>query len=305
MTRFVLQRLGGLVVTLAVIISLTFVLLRSAPGNPFDDERALDAGVRERLMEKYALDGPLLWQLFRYWGDLLRGDLRESLKYRNRTVAEIIAQCLPASVALGLVSFIICLSLGVMAGVVAAAYQNKWPDHAVMFCALVGISLPAFVLGPLFILLFSFTLKIAPVGGWGSFSQVWLPAVVLALPFAAYIARLTRTSMLDQLRLDYVRTARAKGVTEWKVLLVHTLRNAFLPVLSYSGPLAANIVTGSLVIELIFHIPGMGQFFVNGVLNRDVFLVCGVVIVYSSLLVLMNLLVDVAYFFFDRRIKLT
>jgi len=304
MTRFVLQRLSGLVVTLAVIISLTFVLLRSAPGNPFDDERAMSADVRERLMRQYGLDGPVAGQLARYWGDLLRGDLRESLKYRNRTVAEIIGQSLPASVALGLVSFVMCLSMGVAAGVVAAAFQNRWPDHAVMLCALVGISLPAFVLGPLFILFFSFTLKVAPVGGWGSFSQVWLPAVVLALPFAAYIARLTRTSMLDQLRLDYVRSARAKGVAEWKVLLVHTLRNAFLPVLSYSGPLAANIVTGSLVIELIFHIPGMGQFFVNGVLNRDVFLVCGVVIVYSSLLVLMNLAVDVAYCFFDRRIKL-
>jgi len=305
MMRFLIYRLFGFVGTLVVIISITFVLLRLAPGNPFDDERALSPEVRKRLMEKYALDGPVYWQLVRYWGDLLQGDLRESLKYRHRSVKEIIAQSLPVSAMLGSISFVICLSLGVASGVIAAAHQNQWLDHTVMFCALVGISLPAFVLGPLAILLFGFIFQIAPVGGWGSASQLFLPALVLALPFSAYLARLTRTSMLEQLKLDYVRTARAKGVAEGKVLLVHTLRNACLPVLSFSGPLAANIVTGSLVIEVIFHLPGMGQFFVNGVLNRDVFLVCGVVMVYSVLLVLMNLIVDVAYCFFDPRIRLT
>ncbi len=289
---------------MAIIISLTFALLRLAPGNPFDDERALDPTVRERLIRKYQLDGPVLWQLARYWADLLRGDLRESLKYRDRSVAEIITQALPASFTLGAVAFVLCLGLGLTAGVLAAAFHNRWPDQLLMLLALTGISLPAFVIGPLFILFFSFLLGWAPVGGWGSLSQVWLPALVLALPFAAYIARLTRTSMLEQLRLDFVRTARAKGLGEARVIFLHTLRNAFLPVLSYSGPLAANILTGSLVIELIFHIPGMGQFFVNGVLNRDVFLVCGVVIVYSLLLVLLNLAVDLAYSLLDKRIRL-
>lgn len=304
MFRYVTRRLLSLVPTMVVIISLTFVLLRLAPGNPFDDERALDPAVRERLMSMYQLDGPILWQLARYWADLLRGDLRESLKYRDRSVLEILGQALPASFTLGLIAFALCLSLGLSAGVLAASFHDKWPDHTLMLLALAGISLPSFVIGPVFILVFSFGLGWAPVGGWGGVQQVWLPALVLALPFAAYISRLTRTSMLEHLRLDFVRTARAKGLPESRVVFLHTLRNAFLPVLTYSGPLAANILTGSLVVELVFHIPGMGQFFVNGVLNRDVFLVCGVVIVYSSLLVMLNLVVDVAYSILDKRIRL-
>lgn len=286
------------------VVSITFFLIRLSPGGPFDAERKLPPAVEEALLAKYKLDGPLWQQYTEYLRDLLRGDLRLSTKYRNRTVNEILAQTLPVTMALGAISFLLATVGGVWIGVFAAVRRGTWADTGAMLLALLAISLPSFIIGPLLILWLALGLGWFPVGGWGGWSHLVLPAVTLAAPYIAYIARLMRGSMLETLGQDFIRTARAKGMAERAVIYKHALRVAILPVVTFLGPLAAHLLTGSIVVETIFHLPGAGGFFVNSILNRDGFLLGGVVIVYCVLLVVFNLFVDVVYTILDRRIRL-
>jgi oligopeptide transport system permease protein len=304
MLRFVAKRVLGLIVILFCVITITFFLVRLMPGGPFDRERKLPGHIEKQLLAKYKLDGPLSEQYINYLGDLLHGDLRLSTKYRSRSVNEILADSLPVSGLLGGIAFCAATLGGVFLGSLAAAKQHTWIDRNAMLAALFAISLPPFVIGPLLVLIFAIYIPLLPVGGWGNLQSLILPSITLAAPYTAYIARLTRASMLEVLTQDYIRTARAKGLSENVVIYKHALRVAILPVVSFLGPLAANLLTGSIVVESIFSIPGAGGFFVNSVLNRDGFLLAGVVIVYCTLLVFFNLVVDVLYGFLDRRITL-
>jgi oligopeptide transport system permease protein len=298
-----LRRLASLPVVLLCVVTITFFLMRLSPGGPFDSERKLPAAIEKQLLAKYKLDGTLLEQYSGYLKDLLHGDLRLSTKYRNRSVNEILAQTLPVTLTLGATALLIAITAGVWLGAFAAARPGTVAEGGALAAMLLAISLPSFVLGPLLILIFSIKLAWLPVGGWGSPIQLLLPAVTLAIPYAAVVARLLHDSLRETLAEDFVRTARAKGLTERAVVYRHALRVAILPVVSYLGPLAANLLTGSIVVETIFHIPGAGGFFVNSILNRDGFLLGGVVIVYCVLLMLFNLLVDLSYRFLDRRIR--
>jgi oligopeptide transport system permease protein len=233
----------------------------------------------------------------------VRGDLRLSTKYRNRSVNEILAQSLPVSAALGGVAFFLSAGLGIAIGATAAAFHRGWADAGLMALALLAISLPTFVTGPVLILVFSLKLGWLPVGGWEGAASVILPAVTLAGPYTAYVARLMRSSTLEALAHEHIRTARAKGLPEWRVVCGHALKPALLPVVSFLGPLAANLLTGSIVVEAVFNIPGAGGFFVHSILNRDGFLLGGVVIVYCSLLVAFNTAVDLLYGWLDPRIR--
>ncbi len=319
---FLLRRLAALVLVVFCVVTITFFMIRLAPGGPFDRERKVTASVERAERLKYHLEGPegrgfgpkgrarlgeagsIFQQYADYLRDLLHGDLRLSTKYLNRTVNEIIAQTLPVSLLLGTLAFLIATIAGVWLGSFAAVRHNGAFDAVAMFAALLAISVPTFVTGPLGILIFALKLGVLPAGGWGTASSVIMPAVVLAAPYVAYIARLMRSSMLEVLGQDFVRTARAKGLSENAVVYRHALKVAILPVVSYLGPLAANLLTGSVVVETVFNIPGMGGFFVNSILNRDGFLLGGVVIVYCVLLVGLNFVTDVAYRLLDPRVQL-
>ena len=298
-----LKRLGALGLVLFCVVSITFLLVRLAPGGPFDGERKIPAAIEQQLLAKYKLDGTLWEQYSGYLSDLARGDLRLSTKYRNRSVNEILAQTLPVTLTLGGLAFLLAAVGGIWLGTLAAMHQHSWRDFGAMFLALAAISLPSYIVGPLLILAFGLDLGWLPVGGWGSWQEAILPVLTLAAPAMAAIARLMRGSMVETLQQDFVRTARAKGLRESAVVYRHALRIAILPVISYLGPLAAHLLTGSIIVETIFHIPGAGGFFVNSILNRDGFLLGGMVIVYCVLLVVFNLVVDVAYGLLDRRIR--
>ena len=298
-----LRRLGALGLVLFCVVSITFVLIRLSPGGPFDGERKIPPAIEQQLLAKYKLDGTLWEQYSGYLSDLVRGDLRLSTKYRNRSVNEILIQTLPVTLCLGGVAFLLASVGGIWLGTLAAMHQHTWRDYGAMFLALAAISLPAYIVGPLLILVFGLELHWLPVGGWGSWQELILPAITLAAPAMAAIARLMRGSMVETLQQDFVRTARAKGLRESAVVYKHALRIAVLPVVSYLGPLAAHLLTGSIIVETIFHIPGAGGFFVNSILNRDGFLIGGMVIVYCVLLVLFNLAVDLTYGLLDRRIR--
>lgn len=304
MISYLARRLVSLVIVLFCVVSITFLLVRISPGGPFDQERKIPEAIERQLLAKYKLDGTLWQQYSSYIGDLVKGDLRDSTKYRNRSVAEILTQTLPITMTLGATAFVIAVGIGTVLGVVAAAGRGTWKDVSAMLLALGALSLPAYILGPIFILIFALGLHWFPVGGWGTPQNLILPAFTLALPYVAYIARLLRGSMIETLNQDFIRTARAKGLPEREVLYRHALRVAILPVISFLGPLAAHLLTGSIVVETIFHIPGAGGFFVNSVLNKDGFLLGGVVIVYCTMLVLFNLIVDITYTLLDRRIRL-
>lgn len=305
MISFILRRLVALVAVLFCVVTITFLLMRISPGSPFDSERKISPAIEKVLRQKYKMDGTLWEQYSDYMrGLVLRGDLRISTKLKARSVAEILGQTLPVTITLGACAFVIAVIGGVVLGVTAAAGKGSWQDRGAMLFALAAISLPAFIVGPLLILFFCLWLKWLPVGGWGTPQTLILPAFTLAAPYVAYIARLMRGSMIETLSQDFVRTARAKGVSGTQVLYKHALRVAILPVVSFLGPLAANLLTGSIVVETVFNIPGAGGFFVNSIFNRDGFLLCGVVIVYCAMLVVFNLLVDIAYTVLDRRIRL-
>jgi oligopeptide transport system permease protein len=289
---------------LLVISLLSFVLLRVAPGGPFDRERApASEEIERQLRARYHLDEPIAQQYLRWLGDAMRGDLGRSLKYRNHSVAEIIRAGLPMSLTLGLVAFGFALGCGVPLGFYGAVRRGAWSDWGGSLLALVFICVPSFVVGPLLILVFGLKLGWFPVALWGAPLQAVLPMVALGLYFGGRVARLTREGMTQVLQSEFIRTARAKGLGEFAVLTRHALRLAIMPVVSYSGPMLADLLTGSFVVENLFQIPGVGVFMVNSSLSRDYPMVVALVMLYAVLLVVLNLLVDIAYSVLDPRVK--
>jgi oligopeptide transport system permease protein len=305
MWAYSLRRLLGAIPTLFVVLTVSFFMMRLTPGGPFDRERMLSPAVEANIKKAYNLDQPLVVQYGIYLAKVFKGDLGPSFKYQDYTVVELIASGFPVSFRIGMSAIILALLIGGSLGIVAALRQNSGADHAVMAIAMVGITIPNFVMAPLMTLVIGVYLGLLPVGGYGggSLRNLILPTVALALPPIAYIARLTRASMIEVLRSNYIRTARAKGLPARLVIGRHALRAAFLPVLSYLGPAIAGIITGSVVIETIFGIPGIGRYFVQGALNRDYTLVMGVVVFYGSLIILLNLLVDLAYGLLDPKVR--
>ena len=305
MLRYALLRLLGAIPTLLLVIVLAFLMVHAAPGGPFDDERVLPPEIEANIARAYQLDEPLAQQFLSYMSGLLRGDLGPSYRYRDHTVSELIGSAFPLSLKLGAMAMLFAVVIGVGGGTVAALHKNSLLDRIVMALALTGISIPVFVIAPVLVLLFAVHLQWLPAGWSGSegSARFLLPAFSLALPQIAYIARLTRASMIEVLSSDFVRTARAQGLGAQAIVRFHALKPSMLPVLSYMGPAIAAILTGSVVVEEIFGIPGLGQFFVRGALNRDYTLVLGIVIFYATLVVLLNLVVDILYGVIDPRIR--
>jgi oligopeptide transport system permease protein len=304
MLKFLLRRLGWTVLTLFLLITLTFFMIRLAPGDPFSGEKDISPEVKEALNKAYGLDGSLPSQYVRYIGKVLTGDLGPSSKQKGRSVNEIIGGLIWNSVQLGLCAMFLALIFGVTAGVIAAFKQNSVFDYVSMGVSTVGLAVPTFVVGPIFVLVFALYFGWFRTSGFESFPRDYiLPSVTLALPFAARISRLARAGMLEVINQDYIRTARAKGLLERVVVMRHALKGGLLPVVTYLGPALANILAGSLVVEQIFQVPGLGTEFIKSASNRDYMLVMGTVIVYGSLLVFMNLIVDLAYGFLDPRIR--
>ena len=305
MLRYALLRLLGAIPTLLLVIVLAFLMVHAAPGGPFDDERVLPPEIEANIARAYQLDEPLAQQFHSYMSGLLHGDLGPSYRYRDHTVSELIGSAFPLSLKLGAMAMVFAVVVGVGVGTVAALRRNSLLDRIVMALALTGISIPVFVIAPVLVLLFAVHLQWLPAGWSGSegSARFLLPAFSLALPQIAYIARLTRASMIEVLSSDFVRTARAQGLGTQAIVRFHALKPSMLPVLSYMGPAIAAILTGSVVVEEIFGIPGLGQFFVRGALNRDYTLVLGIVIFYATLVVLLNLVVDILYGVIDPRIR--
>lgn len=301
---FVLRRILAMVPTLFVIVTMTFFLIRLAPGGPFQSERDIPAEAKAALQAKYGLDQPLLVQYGRYLVNVARFDFGPSYKYPSRTVREIVLGAIPVSLELGGLAMLLALLIGIPLGTLAAVRQNTAWDHGPMAFAMLGVSIPNFVLGPLLIFVFALGLRWLPPALWGSPAEKILPVVTLGAIYVAYIARLTRGGMLEVTRADFVRTARAKGLSEPVVVVRHALRGGLLPVVSFLGPAMARIVVGAIVVEKIFAIPGVGQYFVNAAFNRDYTLVMGVVLFYAVLLLILNLLVDLAYGYLDPRVEL-
>ncbi|MEM7173045.1 MAG: oligopeptide ABC transporter permease OppB [Pseudomonadota bacterium] len=305
MLSYALRRLLSAIPTLFVIITLSFFLIRVAPGGPFDLERPLEAKVMENLMRIYQLDKPLWEQYFIYMKNVLSGDLGPSFYFRDFTVADLFRQGLPISIQLGASALLLALLVGSALGVVAALRQNRGTDYGVMAAATIGITVPNFVVAPLLTLVLAIWLGWLPAGGWGNgaWANKILPIVTLALPQVAVVARLTRASMIETLRAHHIRTARALGLPGHVVVGVHALRGALLPVVSYLGPAAAALLTGSVIVETIFGIPGVGRYFVQSALNRDYTLVMGTVIVIAVFVILFNLIVDLFYALLDPRVR--
>jgi oligopeptide transport system permease protein len=293
----------GLAPTLFVIVVVSFLVIRLAPGSPFATERGIPPEVMVELKAKYGFERPMPEQLWRYFKGLARGDLGLSTKYPQRTVNEIIADGLPATLLLGSVALAWALLIGIGAGIMGAVRQNSAWDYSLMTVAMLGISLPSFVLGPLLVLVFALTVYALPPGGWGEARHLVLPGLTLGAYYAAYIARLTRGGMLEVVHADYVRMARAKGLSEPTIVFRHMLRGGLVPVVTFLGPAVANLMVGSVVVEKIFATPGIGPYFVDAAFNRDYFLVMGIVVLYSAFLLVMNLLVDIAYGFMDPRVR--
>ena len=304
MTSFIVRRIASAVPTLLVIMTLTFFLLRTAPGGPFTAERALEPEIEKLVRAHYHLDEPLLKQYGLYMWGLLRLDLGPSLKHRGSSVNELLWEAFPKSLSIGACALIFAVGVGVGAGVISAVRQNTPTDYLTMSVAMVGVCVPSMVLGPVLMHLFAVKLRWFPVYGWGSWRHLVLPSMTLGAMFAARIARLTRGSMLETIRKPYIVTARAKGLRESVVVIRHALRSALLPLVSYLGPAAASIVTGSVVIEQIFNVPGMGGYFVSAPNDRDYTLVLGTVLFYSTLLIAFNVAVDILYAYLDPRVKL-
>ncbi|MCB0327168.1 MAG: ABC transporter permease subunit [Bdellovibrionales bacterium] len=303
MLKFILGRSFGMVITLFVIIFVSFFVIRFAKGSPFSQEREVPPEVLQDLQARYGFDKPMSTQFYNYMKNIVRGDLGLSTKYPQRTVNEIIAISLPKTMVLGFFALLWAVIVGVTAGVIGAVKQNtKW-DYSAMSLAMVGISLPSFVLGPILILFFALYLLWFPAGGWGSAKHLVLPAITLGTIYAAYIARLTRGGMLEVIRANFIRTARAKGLKEKAVIWKHAFKGGILPVVTFLGPAVAHLMVGSVVVEKIFNTPGLGPYFVDAAFNRDYFLIMGIVIVYSAFLLVLNLLVDVIYGIIDPRIR--
>ena len=305
MLRLFLRRLLESIPTLLILIAVTFFMMRAAPGGPFDSEKRLPPEVETNLRVAYHLDEPLYQQFGRYLWNLARGDFGPSFQYRDRTVTELITAGFPVSLKLGGFAMLIAFLGGVTLGSIAALRQNRPTDYTTMAVAMTGISVPNFVMAPLLVLVFAVYLGWLPAGGLADagWRNLLLPVVTLALPQVAYIARLTRGSMIEVLRSNYIRTARAQGLSTTTVLLRHALKPALVPVVSYLGPATAGLITGSVVIEQIFGLPGLGRYFVTGALNRDYTLVLGIVVFYGALIILFNFLVDLVYGWLDPRAR--
>jgi oligopeptide transport system permease protein len=307
MLRFIGRRLLVAIPTLLLVITLTFFMMRAAPGGPFDSDRRLSPEIERNIMAKYGMDRPLGVQYLAYLGGVVRGDLGPSLKYKDKSVLQIMQENAPVSLEIGGLAITLAAILGVSLGVLAAARQNRGLDHAVMGVAVLGVCIPTFVTGPLLVLAFASKLGWLPSAGWndGAGANLVLPVVVLALPQIAIISRLTRAGMVEVLRSNYIRTARAKGLPEGRVIVRHALRAALLPLVSYLGPACAGLLTGSLVVERIFNLPGLGKFFVISALQRDYTVVMGMVILYAVLILALNLVGDLLYAVLDPRVRLT
>ena len=305
MTGYAIRRLLGVIPTFLLIVAAAFFVMRAAPGGPFDDERTLPPEIEANLQAAYGLDQPLPVQFGRYLAGLARGDLGPSYRMKDHSVAELIGRGLPVTLAIGAAALLLGLAIGIPLGLVAGSRQNGWADHAVMSVALLGIAIPSFVVAPVLALLFGLYLGWLPVAGWepGSLRHMALPVATLALPLVAYLARLTRGSLLEVLQAPFIRTARAKGLEPAVILRRHALKPTLLPVVSFLGPAAAALLTGSLVVEQVFGLPGVGRYFVQGAINRDYTLVMGMVIFYAALILLLNLAVDILYGWLDPRIR--
>ena len=312
MLSYAIRRLLGAIPTLFIIVTLAFFMMRIAPGGPFDSQRRLPPEIEHNIKAAYDLDKPVYQQYFIYLGKLAHGDLGPSYKNKDFTVTELIADGLPVSARLGLSAILLAIIVGTTLGTAAALRQNRAFDYAAMSAAMIGITIPTFVMAPILTLvfgvygvsLFGYDISL-PVGGWngGALRNMILPVIVLALPQIAVIARLTRGSMVEVLHSNYVRTARAKGLSSFMIVMRHAMRAAILPLVSYLGPAIAGILTGSLIVEQIFGIPGIGRYFVNGALNRDYTLVLGVLIYYATFVILLNLLADLLYAVLDPRVR--
>ena len=307
MIRFIIRRLVSLVPTLFLIVTFSFFIMKAAPGGPFSAERSVPPEVLANINKVYHLDEPLMKQYVRYLGDMLQGKLGPSFRYKDYTVNELIGNTLPNSLILGITALCGALFFGLLVGLISAVKRNSFADYAAMSVAVIGISIPLFVIGPILMFIFAVKLKWLPTSGWITGRQglktLVMPALALSLPYFAYIARLSRASILEVLRSDYIRTAYAKGLSYPAVLFKHALKGAMLPVISYLGPAFAGIITGSVVIEKIFLVPGLGTFFVQSALNRDYTLIMGTVVMYSIILIMMNFFVDILYAVIDPRIS--
>ncbi len=303
MLAFIIRRLLSSAVVLFCVITATLLLSFIMPGGPFDREKEPPPHIKEQQLKRYKLNGSLWERYTSYMSDLLHGDLRVSFRYKDWSVGEVLAQKLPVSFALGGVAFLIAAIGGVFVGSIAAMHHREVIDVGAMFGALFFISVPMFVTGPFAVAVFALWLKILPVGGWGTWQQMILPACCLAAPYLAYVARLMRNSLLEVLKSEFMRTARAKGVPEGEAVARHALKVAILPVITFLGPMAAYVLTGSFVVESVFNIAGAGSVFVNSIQNRDMFLLVGAVAIYCVLLVFFNFIVDLLYGLLDKRIK--
>lgn len=304
MKGYILQRFFANLLALFVIVSVTFFLMKAIPGDPFTQEKALPKEILQSLYQHYKLNDPWYVQYGNYLKSVAVWDLGPSFKYKSRTVNEIIKSGFPISAILGLEAMAIAITLGVLLGTIAALKQNQWQDYGAMILAVIGISVPSFILAAFLQYFLSIKLDLFPVARWGTFQQSILPALSLAALPTAFIARLTRANMVEVLSMDYIKTARAKGLSEWVVLMKHALRNALLPIVTYLAMLTANILTGSFIIEKIFGIPGLGQWFINSITNRDYTVIMGITVFYSIILLAAIFLVDFAYGWIDPRIKI-
>lgn len=307
MSKYILKRLLLAPLVLLILVTISFFLIRLAPGDPFSSEKEISPEVRAAFEAKYNLDKPIISQYFYFLKMTLQGDLGLSMRNKQKTVNEIIGEALPKSLYLGTLALTLALAIGVTAGIIAAVRQNSTIDLTCMGLAVLGISLPSFLIGPLLQIFFSVQMKIFPISGYGDgqWNYMVLPAFTLALPFAARIARLMRAGMLDSLGQEYIRTARAKGLSNYKVILRHALRGGVQPVISFLGPAIASITTGSLVVEKIFSLNGLGREFVESAINRDYSLVLGTVILYGTFIIICNIMTDILQGLIDPRVRLT
>ncbi|GDY25484.1 MULTISPECIES: oligopeptide ABC transporter permease OppB [unclassified Agarivorans] len=305
MIKFILKRMLEAIPTLLVLITITFFMMRFAPGSPFSGERSLPPEVLANIEAKYGLDKPVLEQYFSYLGSLAQGDLGPSFKYKDYTVNELVAQALPVSAKIGSIAFIFTVLMGVSVGTLAALKQNTWMDFSIMSTAMAGVVMPSFVLAPTLVYIFAIKLQWLPAGGWngGQLQYIILPMLGMSLLYVASFARIMRGSMIEVLSSNFIRTAKAKGLPYRHIILRHALRPALLPVVSYMGPAFVGIITGSVVIETIFGLPGFGKLFVNGALNRDYSLVLGLTILIGSFTIIFNAIVDILYAFIDPKIR--
>jgi oligopeptide transport system permease protein len=303
MLRFIARRLIVTVPMVLLVVSLTWGLIRLAPGNFYTGEKPIPPAIEKNLREKYGLDKPWYVQYGKMLGNTMRGDFGSSLKYQGQSVNEILRNALPVSATVGLLAYLLALTIGVVSGTLAALRQNSRLDYTSMAFAMLGISFPNFVLGPVLVLLFSLTWFLLPPALWGGYDHLILPVFTLSGVYMAYIARLARSGMLEVLRSNYIRTARAKGLPERDVLMKHAVRGGLLPVVSFSGPALAFLLTGTVVVERIFALPGLGNYFINANLNRDEPLIIGIVAFISIVVLIFNLLVDIAYGFIDPRVR--